>query len=42
MVPLCPQPGGILTRRGHTKAAVDLCALAGLPRTGLLCELAHK
>jgi len=41
MVPLRPRPGGVLTRRGHTEAAVDLCALAGLPRAGLLCELVN-
>lgn len=41
MVPLCARPGGVLTRRGHTEAAVDLCALAGLPRAGLLCELVN-
>ena len=41
MVPLRARPGGVLTRRGHTEAAVDLCALAGLPRGGLLCELVN-
>ncbi|KAH8997845.1 3,4-dihydroxy-2-butanone 4-phosphate synthase [Lactarius hatsudake] len=41
MVPLRARPGGVLTRRGHTEAAVDLCALAGLPRAGLLCELVN-
>lgn len=39
MVPLRARPGGVLTRRGHTEAAVDLCTLAGLPRAGILCEL---
>ena len=41
MVPLRAQPGGVLARRGHTEAALDLCALAGLPRAGLLCELVN-
>ncbi|KAI0259349.1 3,4-dihydroxy-2-butanone 4-phosphate synthase-domain-containing protein [Gloeopeniophorella convolvens] len=41
MVPLRARPGGILMRRGHTEAAVDLCTLAGLPRAGLLCELVN-
>ncbi|KAI0306157.1 DHBP synthase RibB-like alpha/beta domain-containing protein [Multifurca ochricompacta] len=41
MVPLRARPGGVLTRRGHTEAAVDLCALAGQPRAGLLCELVN-
>jgi len=41
MVPLRARSGGVLTRRGHTEAAIDLCALAGLPRTGLLCELVN-
>ena len=41
MVPLRARPGGVLTRRGHTETAVDLCALAGLPRAGLLCELVN-
>jgi 3,4-dihydroxy-2-butanone 4-phosphate synthase len=41
MVPLRARPGGVLTRRGHTEAAGDLCALAGLPRVGLLCELVN-
>jgi len=39
LVPLRARPGGVLERRGHTESAVDLCALAGLPRAGLLCEL---
>lgn len=41
MVPLRARPGGVLTRRGHTETAVDLCALAGLPRAGVLCELVN-
>jgi 3,4-dihydroxy-2-butanone 4-phosphate synthase len=41
MVPLRARAGGVLARRGHTEAAVDLCAAAGLPRAGLLCELVN-
>ncbi|MNN82495.1 3,4-dihydroxy-2-butanone 4-phosphate synthase [compost metagenome] len=31
--------GGVLTRRGHTEATVDLMQLAGLKPYGVLCEL---
>ena len=37
--PLIAKAGGTLERDGHTEAAVDLCALAGLARAGILCEL---
>ncbi|KDC78119.1 3,4-dihydroxy-2-butanone-4-phosphate synthase [Bordetella bronchiseptica MBORD635] len=37
--PLRAQPGGVLTRRGHTEGSVDLAALAGLRPAGVLCEL---
>jgi 3,4-dihydroxy 2-butanone 4-phosphate synthase/GTP cyclohydrolase II len=37
--PLRPRRGGVLIRAGHTEAAVDLCALAGLRRVGVLCEV---
>ncbi|KAH9926327.1 3,4-dihydroxy-2-butanone 4-phosphate synthase [Epithele typhae] len=39
MVPLRAREGGVRVRRGHTEAALDLCAAAGLPRAGVLCEL---
>ncbi|OCH91362.1 3,4-dihydroxy-2-butanone 4-phosphate synthase, partial [Obba rivulosa] len=39
VVPLRARTGGVLARRGHTEAALDLCALAGLPAAGVLCEL---
>ena len=32
--PLVARKGGVLMRSGHTEAAVDLCTLAGLPRSG--------
>jgi len=37
--PLRAQPGGVLTRAGHTEAAVDLCRLAQLRPAGVLCEI---
>ena len=41
VLPLRARPGGVLTRRGHTEAAVDLCRLAGLPPVGVIAELVH-
>jgi 3,4-dihydroxy 2-butanone 4-phosphate synthase/GTP cyclohydrolase II len=37
--PLRARPGGVLERRGHTEAAVDLARLAGFEPAGVLCEL---
>jgi 3,4-dihydroxy 2-butanone 4-phosphate synthase/GTP cyclohydrolase II len=37
--PLRAQPGGVLTRAGHTEAAVDLARLAGLFPAGVICEV---
>jgi 3,4-dihydroxy 2-butanone 4-phosphate synthase/GTP cyclohydrolase II len=37
--PLAAQPGGVLARAGHTEAAVDLAALAGLAPAGVLVEI---
>ncbi|MFP9231167.1 3,4-dihydroxy-2-butanone-4-phosphate synthase [Pectobacterium cacticida] len=39
--PLRAQPGGVLTRGGHTEATVDLMTLAGLKPFGVLCELTN-
>ncbi|GAA5923171.1 3,4-dihydroxy-2-butanone-4-phosphate synthase RIB3 [Sporobolomyces koalae] len=39
LVPLRANPGGVLKRRGHTEASVDLCKLAGLSPAGIICEL---
>ncbi|TDQ81949.1 3,4-dihydroxy 2-butanone 4-phosphate synthase [Dongia mobilis] len=39
MFPLRAQPGGVLTRRGHTEGSVDLAVLAGLGSAAILCEL---
>ncbi|THU83115.1 hypothetical protein K435DRAFT_690178 [Dendrothele bispora CBS 962.96] len=41
LLPLRARPGGVLTRRGHTETAVDLCRLTGLPEAGVLCELVN-
>jgi 3,4-dihydroxy 2-butanone 4-phosphate synthase / GTP cyclohydrolase II len=40
--PLQARPGGVLERRGHTEAAVDLARLAGLEPAGVLCELVNE
>jgi 3,4-dihydroxy 2-butanone 4-phosphate synthase/GTP cyclohydrolase II len=37
--PLRARPGGVLTRRGHTEAAVDLARLAGMCPAGVICEI---
>ena len=37
--PLRARQGGVLERRGHTEATVDLMRLAGLNPAGVLCEL---
>ena len=39
--PLRAQPGGVLSRRGHTEGTVDLMGLAGLRPAGVLCELTN-
>jgi 3,4-dihydroxy 2-butanone 4-phosphate synthase len=41
MVPLRARDGGVLTRKGHTEAAIDLCRLTGQPLAGVLCELVN-
>ena len=37
--PLRCRPGGVLERAGHTEAAADLAFLAGLSRSGVICEI---
>lgn len=37
--PLRARPDGVLERRGHTEAAVDLARLAGLPPVAVICEV---
>lgn len=41
VVPLRARPGGVLERRGHTEAAVDLARLAGLAPVAAIAELCH-
>ena len=40
--PLCARSGGVLERAGHTEAAVDLAALAGLKPAGVICEILNE
>ena len=40
--PLRARAGGVLERRGHTEAAVDLARLAGFEPAGALCELVDE
>jgi 3,4-dihydroxy 2-butanone 4-phosphate synthase/GTP cyclohydrolase II len=42
VVPLLARDGGVLSRPGHTEAAVDLARLAGLPAAGALCEIVSQ
>ena len=37
--PLVAKGGGVLTRAGHTEAAVDLARMAGLIPMGVICEV---
>ncbi len=39
--PLRARSGGVLERRGHTEASVDLALLAGLPPVAVICEVLH-
>ena len=39
--PLRAQPGGVLNRRGHTEATIDLVSMAGFKPAGVLCELTN-
>jgi len=40
--PLRCKEGGVLVRRGHTEAAVDLVRLAGLYPAGVICEIMNN
>ncbi|HEX7129782.1 MAG TPA: 3,4-dihydroxy-2-butanone-4-phosphate synthase [Rhodanobacteraceae bacterium] len=40
--PLMAQPGGVLSRAGHTEAACDLAALAGCEPAGVLVEILQE
>ncbi len=40
--PLIAQKGGVLTRNGHTEASVDICTLAGLNPSAVICEIIRE
>ncbi|VDG33412.1 GTP cyclohydrolase II [Lactobacillus plantarum JDM1] [Lactiplantibacillus mudanjiangensis] len=42
MFPLIARAGGVLERRGHTEAAVDLAKLAGVTPAAYICEIVKK
>jgi len=42
MFPLCAEDGGVLVRRGHTEAAVDIARLAGHIPAGVICEILNE
>ncbi|HXP97792.1 MAG TPA: 3,4-dihydroxy-2-butanone-4-phosphate synthase [Telmatospirillum sp.] len=39
--PLRAHPGGVLARRGHTEATIELMLLAGRKPAGVLCEVTN-
>jgi 3,4-dihydroxy 2-butanone 4-phosphate synthase/GTP cyclohydrolase II len=39
--PLIAKDGGVLTRSGHTEAAIDLCRMTGQAEVGVLAELVN-
>ncbi|GLY07521.1 hypothetical protein Acsp01_79000 [Actinoplanes sp. NBRC 101535] len=41
VVPLRAKQGGVLSRPGHTEAAIDLAVLAGCRPAGVLCEMVN-
>jgi len=42
ILPLRARDGGVVVRRGHTEAAVDLCRLTGKRPAGVICELVRE
>ncbi|SET63350.1 3,4-dihydroxy 2-butanone 4-phosphate synthase / GTP cyclohydrolase II [Natronincola peptidivorans] len=40
--PLSAKKGGVLSRTGHTEAAIDLARLAGLYPAGVICEIMNE
>jgi len=40
--PLMAQPGGVLTRAGHTEAGCDLAGLAGLEASAMIVEILNE
>ncbi len=39
LFPVVAKNGGVLVRKGHTEAAVDLCLLTGLLPAAIICEI---
>lgn len=39
---LIARSGGVLVRAGHTEGSVDLCRLAGLRETAVICEILNE
>ena len=39
--PLRAAEGGVLARRGHTEASVDLARLSGFKPAGVICEITN-
>ncbi len=40
--PLRAKEGGVLERRGHTEGSIDICSIAGLGESAVLCELTNE
>ncbi len=40
--PLIAKEGGVLVRTGHTEGSVDLCKLAGLAPSAVICEIIRE
>ena len=40
--PIRAKKGGVLKRAGHTEASVDLCRLAGLNPSAVICEIVNR
>jgi 3,4-dihydroxy 2-butanone 4-phosphate synthase/GTP cyclohydrolase II len=39
LFPVVSKKGGVLVRKGHTEAAVELCLLTELPQAAIICEI---
>jgi 3,4-dihydroxy 2-butanone 4-phosphate synthase/GTP cyclohydrolase II len=42
LFPVVAKEGGLLVRKGHTEAAVDLCLLTALSPAAIICEIMDK
>ena len=40
--PVRAVPGGVLSRTGHTEGSTDLCRLAGLTESAVICEVMNE